>query len=166
VVLAASIAFVILALVVTLAVRFDAGAPLPAGLLQVFVPNDKTNLAPYRVAHFLALAVIVVRIIPKDWKGLNSRVLRPLVICGQRSLEVFCVGIFLSFVAHFFLEIYSERLTAQIGVSVGGLMLMTAVACYRTWSRKLDASAGSARRAAAPANPRIDHPHIQKETFR
>jgi len=166
VVLAASIAFIILALVVTLAVRFDAGATLPAGLLQVFVPNDKTTLAPYRVAHFLALAVIVVRIIPKDWKGLNSRVLRPLVICGQRSLEVFCVGIFLSFVAHFVLEMYSDRLTAQIGVSLGGLMLMTAVAWYRTWSRKLDASAGSARRAAAPANPRTDHPHIQKETFR
>jgi hypothetical protein len=34
---------------------------------------------------------------------------------------------------------YSDRLTAQIGVSLGGLMLMTGVASYRTWSRKLDA---------------------------
>jgi hypothetical protein len=52
---------------------------------------------------------------------------------------VFCVGIFLSFVGHFVLEMYSDRLTAQIGISLGGLMLMTCVASYRTWSRKLDA---------------------------
>ncbi|MDB5640497.1 MAG: acyltransferase 3 [Bradyrhizobium sp.] len=96
IVLAASIAFVVLALVVTLAVRFNAVGFMPAGLLEIFVPTDKTNLAPYRVLHFLALAVIMVRIIPKDWKGLKSRLLRPLVVCGQRSLEVFCVGIFLS----------------------------------------------------------------------
>ena len=83
--------------------------------------------------------MIAVRIIPKDWAGLDTRLLRPLVICGQRSLEVFCVGIFLSFVGHFVLEMYSDRLTAQIGVSLGGLMLMTGVASYRTWSRKLDA---------------------------
>jgi hypothetical protein len=138
IVLAACIAFVLLALVATLAVRFNAAGVMPAGLLEIFVPNDKTNLAPYRVLHFLALAVIIVRIIPKDWKGLNSRLLRPLVLCGQRSLEVFCVGIFLSFVGHFILEMYSDRLTAQIGVSLGGLMLMTCVASYRTWSLKLE----------------------------
>jgi hypothetical protein len=139
IVLAASAVFVLLALVVTLAVRFEAAGFMPAGLLEILVPNDKTNLAPYRVLHFLALAVIVIRIIPKDWTGLDSRLLRPLVLCGQRSLEVFCVGIFLSFVGHFVLEMYSDRLTAQIGISLGGLMLMTCVASYRTWSRKLDA---------------------------
>jgi hypothetical protein len=138
-VLAASVVFVLLALIVTMAVRFGAAGFMPAGGLEIVVPNDKTNLAPYRVLHFLALAVIVVRIIPKDWAGLNRRLLRPLVLCGQRSLEVFCVGIFLSFVVHFVLEMYSDRLTAQIGVSLGGLMLMTCVASYRTWSRKLDA---------------------------
>jgi hypothetical protein len=138
-VLAASVVFVLLALIVTMAVRFGAAGFMPAGGLEIVVPNDKTNLAPYRVLHFLALAVIVVRIIPKDWAGLDSRFLRPLVLCGQRSLEVFCVGIFLSFVGHFALEMYSDRLSAQIGVSLGGLMLMTCVASYRTWSRKLDA---------------------------
>jgi hypothetical protein len=138
-VLAASVVFVLLALIVTMAVRFGTAGFMPAGELEIVVPNDKTNLAPYRVLHFLALAVIVVLIIPKDWAGLNTRLLRPLVLCGQRSLEVFCVGIFLSFVGHFILEMYSDRLPAQIGVSLGGLILMTCVASYRTWSRKLDA---------------------------
>lgn len=69
------------------------GVLLPNGLLEVFIPNDKTNLAPYRVLHFLVLAVIV-HIVPRNWAGLRSSLLRPLVVCGERSLEVFCVGIF------------------------------------------------------------------------
>lgn len=156
IIFAASIAFVFFALVVTLAVRFDLAAGLPAGLLQFFVPNDKTNLAPYRVIHLLALAVIVVRIIPETWSGLRSPMLRPMVVCGQRSLEVFCVGIFLSFVGHFVLEMYSDTLIMQIVVSLAGLMLMTGVAFYRTWSRSLDAPASSKRRAGAIEDHRRD----------
>lgn len=152
IVLGASVGFVIFAFIVTLASHFDRAAFLPAGLLGFFVPNDKTNLAPYRVLHFLALAVIVLWVVPRHWSGLRSPVLRPLIVCGQRSLEVFCVGIFLSFVGHFILEMYSERLGTQIAVSAGGVMLMTCVAFYRKWSRSLDAPAASAKRAAAVAD--------------
>lgn len=137
--LVACIAYVMFALVVTLGERFDLSASLlPADLLGPFVPNDKTNLAPYRVLHLLALACIIVRIIPRDWQFLRSRLVRPALVCGQRSLEVFCVGIFLSFVGHFILETYLNTLIAQIAVSVAGVVLMTCVALYRTWSRSLD----------------------------
>ncbi len=163
-VLAASVAFVLFAFVVTMAVRSNTIALLPPAVHVVFVPNDKTNLAPYRVLHFLALAVIVVRFVPENWTGLSTHLLRPLVVCGQRSLEVFCVGIFLSFVGHFILEMYSEQLVTQIAVSGAGLMLMTCVAFYRTWSRSLDAPATSARRAAAVADQRRDKCQIEKET--
>lgn len=136
IVLIASVAFVVFAFVVTVGARLG----LSTSLSPVFdVLSEKTNLAPYRILHFLALAVIVVRVVPRDWNGLYSRLARPIIVCGQRSLEVFCIGIFLSFVGHFILEMYSDRLITQIGVSVGGVVLMTAVAFYRTWSRKLDA---------------------------
>ncbi|MFT6671750.1 MAG: hypothetical protein ACJAVZ_003232 [Afipia broomeae] len=153
-VFAASIAFVLFALVVTLADGLGTTSVLPAGVLEWFVPNDKSNLAPYRVLHFLALSVIVVRFIPADWSGLRSAVLRPLVVCGQRSLEVFCVGIFLSFVGHFVLEMYSDGLAAQGIVSVTGLMLMTCVAFYRNWSRSLDRSPSSPKPTAVPDDRR------------
>lgn len=156
IVLAASVAFVLFAFVVTMATHFERAAFIPTGLLDLFVPNDKTNLAPYRVLHFLALAAIVVRVVPRHWSGLRSPVLQPLIVCGQRSLEVFCVGIFLSFVGHFILEMYSERLGIQIAVSVTGLMLMTSVAYYRKWSRSLDAPTGPAKRGAAVADQRRD----------
>jgi len=136
-VLIASIAFVVFAFVVTVGARLDVSTLSP--LFDVL--SEKTNLAPYRIVHFLALAVIVVHLVPRDWNGLRSSLVRPIIVCGQRSLEVFCIGIFLSFVGHFILEMYSDRMLTQIGVSVGGLLLMTAVALYRTWSRTLDVRA-------------------------
>ncbi|MBI5131548.1 MAG: OpgC domain-containing protein [Rhodopseudomonas palustris] len=148
-VVAISLTYLTFAMALTLAVRFDATSMLPSGLVGLFDPNDKTNLAPYRVLHLLALMIVLVRIVPKDWDVLRSDALRPLVVCGQRSLEVFCVGIFLSFVGHFILEMYSNAVVTQIAVSIVGISLMTAVAFYRTWSRALDAPAPSGRPAPA-----------------
>jgi hypothetical protein len=149
IVLGASIAFVVFALVVTLAIRFDSADILLAGIIDFFDPNDKTNLAPYRILHLLALAVIVVRLFPENWRGLHSLALRPAIVCGQRSLEVFCVGIFLSFVGHFILEMYSNALATQIAVSAIGILMMTVVAFYRTWSRALDVPSAVEKHPAA-----------------
>ncbi|QDM16122.1 OpgC domain-containing protein [Tardiphaga sp. vice278] len=153
IVLAASVAFVIFALVVTSAIRFHSRDILPAALIDFFDPNDKTNLAPYRILHLMALAFVVIRLLPRDWRGLRSLVLRPLIVCGQRSLEVFCVGIFLSFVGHFILEMYSNAFITQIAVSAIGIALMIAVAFYRTWSRTLDAPSAVEKHFAAGRRP-------------
>jgi hypothetical protein len=42
--------------------------------------------------HFLALAIVADWLIPRDWPPLTWRVLRPLILCGQHSLEVVCLG--------------------------------------------------------------------------
>lgn len=132
-------AYLIFALFMTMAGHFETfGKLFPEWLVSAFNPNDKTNLAPYRVAHFVIIAILVARFLPVDWSGLKSRVLRPLIVCGQRSLDVFCVGLFLSFVGHFLLELISDSLVAQIVVSASGIGLMTAVAYYRSWSKNLD----------------------------
>ena len=137
--LVASAAFLVFALIVTLAGRVESlGSIAPPELLALFEPNDKTNLAPYRILHFVALSILEVRSVPADGALLRSRALRPAIICGERSLEVFCVGIFLSFVGHFVLEIYYEGLIGQVAVSVGGIAILTLVAAYRSWSRTLD----------------------------
>ncbi len=138
-VLAIGSAYLIFALVMTMAGRFEAfGQLFPEWLVSLFNPNDKTNLAPYRVIHFMVLAILVARFLPIDRPGLRSRWLAPLIVCGQRSLEVFCVGIFLSFVGHFLLELISETLLAQLLVSLAGIGLMTGVAYYRSWSKGLE----------------------------
>jgi len=143
--------YLIFALLMTMGVRFEAlGNLLPEGLAAAFNPNDKTNLAPYRVVHFLAIAVLVIRFVHVDWPGLKWRLLRPLIACGQRSLEVFCVGLLLSFLGHFLLELTAESLFAQLLVSLTGIGVMTGVAYYRSWAKKLDKRPG----LSEPATPR------------
>ena len=76
---------------------------MPRWLEQWMYPIDKTDLDVLRFAHFLALAAVTVRFLPKDWPGLKSPWLRPLILCGQHSLEIFCLGVFLAFAGHFVL---------------------------------------------------------------
>lgn len=134
-----SIGFLFFSLAVTLGVRFpDLKQAFSPYLLENFYPNDKTNLAPYRVLHLASLVVLVVHFVPIDWPGLNWWILRPLIKCGQRSLPVFCIGIFLSFVAHFVLETVSDSLPVQLLVGLTGISIMTAVAYYQSWSKQVD----------------------------
>jgi hypothetical protein len=135
----AGIAYLAFALAMTMAGRFPAfGNLFPAWLVDAFNPNDKTNLAPYRVLHFIVMAFFVVRFIPKDWRGLAWPIFRPAIKCGQQSLAVFCVGVFLSFVGHLILMTSSDSLMAQIFVSVAGIAIMTLVAYYISWSKRQD----------------------------
>jgi hypothetical protein len=76
--------------------------------------------------------------LPRDWAGLQWPVLRPLIKCGQQSLEVFCLGVFLAVGAHVALVEVSNTIWMQIAVSVIGIALMTLLAYYRSWSKEVD----------------------------
>src|SRR5882757_10690637 len=116
-----AIAYLMFGFVVTTVVRFpDLGGLVPHWILQPFDPNDKTNLAPYRVVHFIALAVVVTRFLPPDSPTLKWRALAPLIRCGRYSLEVFCTGIVLSFCAHAAIELSLNSLWVQIFVGATG----------------------------------------------
>jgi hypothetical protein len=133
------IAYLGFALVMTMAGRFpEFGKMFPGWLFDAFNPNDKVNLAPYRVLHSMVLAFFVMRYLPKDWRGLQSPILRPIVKCGEHSVPVFCAGVFLSFFGHFALMLSSGSLMVQIFVSVAGIGVMTLVAYYLSWSRQQD----------------------------
>jgi hypothetical protein len=129
-----AIAYLMFAFVVTMAI--DLGNLFPHWILQPFDPNDKTNLAPYRVLHLMALALVVTRFLPAKSPILQWRPLAPLIKCGQNSLQVFCVGIVLSFCAHAAIELSLNALWVQILAGAGGVALMTAVAYYWTGSRQ------------------------------
>jgi hypothetical protein len=133
------IAYLAFALAMTMAGRFPAfGAMFPPWLVAAFNPNDKTNLAPYRVLHFIVTAYLVARFVPRDWRGLQWPIFRPLIACGEQSLAVFCVGVFLSFAGHFALMTSSGSLMAQVVVSAAGIAAMTLVAYCISWSRQQD----------------------------
>src|SRR5712672_2903744 len=146
------IAYLLLGLIMTMAGKFsDFGAMFPNWLYSAFNPNDKTFLAPYRFLHFVVIAMMVVRSVPKTWPGLEWKVFDPPIVCGQQSLAVFCVGVFLSFVAHFTLLLSSGSVLAQVLVSVAGIAIMTTVAYYISWSKRQDKPLPKAPPKVAPA---------------
>ncbi|MBW7966572.1 OpgC domain-containing protein [Bradyrhizobium sp. BR 10261] len=101
---------------------------IPKWMIKLIYPIDKTDLDMLRFTHFLALAVIVSRYLNKDWEGLKSKWLRPLVLCGRHSLPLFCLGVFLSFGVHWMLVQWKHQVIEQILLSIGGMVIMTAVA--------------------------------------
>ena len=134
-----AVIYLLFAAVMTLAANLpELQAIFPRVLFEAFNPNDKTNLAPYRFLHLAILIIVVVRLIPIDAQGLQAAIWRPLIKCGQQSLEVFCVGIYLSFLASLILQTTSDGFLAQFLVGTGGLAIMTAVAYYRSWSKRVE----------------------------
>jgi hypothetical protein len=97
--------------------------------------------------------MLVVRFIPKTWPALEWKGFDPAIVCGQQSLAVFCVGVFLSFVAHFVLSLSSGSLFAQIVVSLAGICIMTTVAYYISWSKRQDKPAKVPAPKPAEAKP-------------
>ena len=59
---------------------------IPDALLNPFTPNDKENLAPYRILHLLTLAFIFTWYVPRDWQGLRAKMLQPVMKCGDEWL--------------------------------------------------------------------------------
>src|SRR6185312_7495290 len=124
--------------------------------LAVFVPKfvgdaiypiDKTNLDVLRIMHFLSLAVITVVFVPRDWPALKSRICWPAIVCGQHSLETFCLGVFLSFAGHFIFTEISDRIWMQIAVSAAGIAIMVGTAWLLSWYKQVE------RRGRGPRPP-------------
>jgi hypothetical protein len=130
--------YLLFALVVTAAGKLPQAGIVPDFLRDVFIPNDKENLAPYRVLHFLALAFLFTYMVPRDWRGFRWQTLRPIIKCGEEWLPVFCAGVFLSFAAHLVLITGPDSLAMHFLVSFGGITMMTAVAYYVSWSKRQD----------------------------
>jgi hypothetical protein len=129
-----SLAYLLFALCVTMTWYFpQLGHFMPRRLEQWMYPIDKTDLDVLRFAHFLALAALTVRFLPKDWRGLKSPWLRPLILCGQHSLEIFCLGVFLAFAGHFVLAEISGGPVMQLIVSIAGILIMWGVAWVISW---------------------------------
>ncbi len=141
--------FLLFALATTLAEQVpELRSFVPDVIAKLFIPNDKTNLAPYRVVHLASLAFLVVSLIPIDWPGLKWPIFKPLIRCGQQSLPVFCVGLFLSFIAHFVLGFGWNGVPVQLAVGATGLWIMTIIAYYRTWSKEVDRTLSSGRESS------------------
>ncbi len=118
---------------------------VPTWLSELMYPIDKTNLDVLRFAHFLALAAIVVRFVPRTWPVLASPLLQPAIRCGQHSLEIFCLGVFLAFAGQFIISEYSGGPLLQIAISLAGIIIMVATANLISWYKVIEGRSPTAR---------------------
>jgi hypothetical protein len=109
------------------------GEIVPDWLARQLYPIDKTNLDVLRFIHFLALAWLIRLAVPSDAKFLNWRLLRPIRRCGEHSLQIFCLGTFLSLTAEIVVAYFDDSVTSQVAVSVAGIAIMSLVAYGAAW---------------------------------
>jgi hypothetical protein len=124
-------------------------ARAPRWLSNWIFSIDKSNLDPERFIHFVALAVVTVQFVPRDRPWLESRWLRPIILCGQHSLVVFCLGEFLSFAGHFVITEVGGGPATHLLVSVAGICIMVGVALLLTWYKRTEGRSRAARPAPA-----------------
>jgi hypothetical protein len=147
--LGAAVVYLIFAFCVTLTWYIpQLGFLMPEWLENLIYPIDKTDLDILRFAHFLALAVLTVHFVPKDWPYLRSKWLRPMVICGQHSLEIFCIGVFLAFAGHFILAETSGGAWMHLAITVAGIVIMSATAWTISWYKGVAEKSGSRQQGA------------------
>lgn len=146
-----AVGFVILTVLVKLSWLLSTfHVPVRPLLVGIIAPlTDKTDLDLLRLLQFVAVAYIVARLVPPDAGWLGSLSVRPIVLCGQNSLHIFCLGIILAFLGHLFLVEIAGSLLAQTFVILAGAAIMCGVAGVMTWFKQRSTPRPD-RRAAKP----------------
>jgi hypothetical protein len=125
----AAMIYLVFALFITLGWHFHSlEAYVPTLVVRLIYPIDKGDLDVLRLLHFLALALLCWRVLPCSLPMLRTRLMRPLVQCGEYSLVVYCISVLLSFAAHAVLNLGWNNLVSQTLVSVAGIAVMAATA--------------------------------------
>ena len=132
--LGVALAYLLFALLTALRWNFmELGdGPIDSLLKQIF-PFDKTNLSLWRFIHFLALAYAVIYFVRPENPFFRSTAAWPVILCGQHSLHVFCLGVFLSFAGLIAIVEIDNSVPFQILINLIGILAMIATASVLTW---------------------------------
>ena len=121
---------------------------VPGWLAYWIYPINKTDFDILRFAHFLALAVVGLHFVPANWPGLRSPWAQPLILCGQYSLQIFALGVALSFAGYALLMELDAGVALHFIVGAAGILILYGVARTFTWYKRVTAAPA---RAKAPA---------------
>jgi hypothetical protein len=96
--------------------------------LESFYPISKTDLAPVRLLHFLALVYVVAKLLPTHHTWLDNWPARQTCRMGRYSLEIFCLGVLLAPLADMANALAGDTWPMQVTTAIVGLGLMTLMA--------------------------------------
>jgi hypothetical protein len=98
--------------------------------------DDKSDLSALRLVSFFAVTLTTVHFMRRDSAILRNPVSKLIILCGQHSLQVFCLGILLSVLGRFIVSSISSSIWMQLAVNLAGLALMIALAELMSWYKK------------------------------
>ena len=146
-----AIAYLVFAFGVTLTWYFPRlGFLMPHWLGEWIYPIDKTNLDVLRFAHFLALAALTVRFIPRDWPVLQSRWLQP----GDPVRPAFAGNLLprrVPGLCRAFRDgrVLRRHLRCRSSMSMAGILIMVGTAWLISWYKRVEGR-GSGRPKRPP----------------
>lgn len=104
---------------------------IPALFADLLWPFDKAGSEPLLVLHALALAYVTAALFPAGGSRFETPLARAVGAIGRHSLQVFCFGLFVSFLAHLLLRQSGGGLAPQLVAGLGGILLLAGFARLR-----------------------------------
>ena len=93
--------------------------------------TDKKDLAPARLLHAAAQAWLVAALIPREAGWMRLSPFRWIAAIGRNSLQVFCVGLFLSWGASALFRLLPYSALLDAGMLVAGCIVLMLFAKWR-----------------------------------
>jgi hypothetical protein len=109
--------------------------------LEPLYPISKTDLAPVRLLHFLALVYVVARLLPADQLWLDNWPARQAQRMGRYSLEIFCLGVLLAPLADMANALAGDTWSMRFTTAILGLSIMVLMANGLELNKRLGRSA-------------------------
>ncbi|MBU6499307.1 MAG: OpgC domain-containing protein [Rhodospirillales bacterium] len=111
----------------------DVFAWIPTILHRALWPVEKSTLPLLRVVNMLALALLAATLVPREARFMHGRIGWLIVLCGRRSLEIFCLTIVLSMLGTIVLSVVGNAVPAQLAVDLAGTAAMLGLGLLMAW---------------------------------
>jgi hypothetical protein len=110
---------------------------MPQQLAELLYPIDKTNLAPIRLLHFLALACWINAVLPTG-RWLQQPAPSAVRSLGRHSLEIFCLGVLLAPLVDGVNTLGGDGWWVRCLTSLLACAVLFALSAWLDWIRRCD----------------------------
>jgi hypothetical protein len=98
---------------------------------------DKSTLGAFRLVHFLLLATLVAQFAPRADAGFwQSGVCRPMALCGRQGLEMFVVGVTLTYSIGTIMRVVGGGRGLMLLLDIAGILTLLACAHVVSWRKR------------------------------
>lgn len=120
---------------------------MPSGLSAWLYPLSKTDLAPARLLHFLALAYCAACLLSRGvW--LDAWPAKRLREMGRYSLELFCLGVLLAPLADALNALADDAWWARVATALGGVAVLVSLTAWLEFNRSIQRKQSNQRTAS------------------